>query len=183
MKYYIFLFVLVLSSCKSEVKSEAIASDTSEVVEETTMRVIESEDGKLEVYDYDGIEPFLNKQDDKVHVINFWATWCKPCIKELPYFEALNENYNDDNVEVLLISLDFPQQYKKQLIPYIKKHNLQSKVIALDDANMNRWIEQVSANWSGAIPATIIYNKDKRQFYERSFTYEELETELKQFLK
>ena len=135
---------------------------------------------KLEVYDYDGLEPLIHKKDDKVHVVNFWATWCGPCVKELPYFEAINDTYKNENVEVLLVSLDFPSKYDSALKPFIKKNNLKS---ALNDTDQNRWIPAINEDWSGALPATIIYKGDKRQFYERSFTKEELETELKQFLK
>lgn len=81
-----------------------------------------------------------------------------------------------------MVSLDFPFQYDKKLKPFIKKHNLQSKVVALDDPDMNTWMPKVDESWTGAIPITIIYNKEKRQFYERSFTYNQLEAELKQFL-
>lgn len=137
---------------------------------------------ELEVYDYEGLKKFLSTSSDKTYVINFWATWCGPCIKELPYFEQLNSNYSDKKVEVILVSLDFPKKYDSSLKPYIKKNKLQSKVIALNDVDSNTWIPKISEDWSGAIPATLIYNKDKRQFYERSFTYDELETEVKQFL-
>ncbi|MDN3492587.1 TlpA family protein disulfide reductase [Winogradskyella bathintestinalis] len=145
--------------------------------------VIPFQNDKLEVYDYDGLEPLINKNDGKIHVVNFWATWCAPCIKELPYFEAINDKYKDGNVEVLLVSLDFPNKYDTTLKPFIKKKNLKSKVVALDDTDQNRWIPAIDKNWSGALPATIIYKGDKRQFYERSFTQEELEAELQKFLK
>ncbi|NRD24654.1 TlpA family protein disulfide reductase [Winogradskyella litoriviva] len=138
---------------------------------------------KVEVYDYDGLEPLINQKDEKVHVVNFWATWCGPCVKELPYFEKINDEYKDENVEVLLVSLDFPSKYDSALKPFIKKNNIKSKVVALNDTNQNRWISAIDENWSGALPATIIYKGDKRMFYEKSFTQEELETELKQFLK
>ena len=141
-----------------------------------------SASGELRIYDYDGLEPLINKTDDKIHVVNFWATWCAPCIKELPYFETINEKYTDQNVEVLLVSLDFPRNYDSKLKPYIKENNLQSEVVAFDDVDQNRWIPAINEKWTGALPATIIYNKDKRLFYERSFTLEELESELKQFL-
>ncbi len=139
---------------------------------------------ELEVYDYDGLEPLLNKNDEKTYVINFWATWCAPCIKELPHFEKINKNYSGKNVEVVLVSLDFPQQYEKKLKPYIKEKKLKSMVVALNDpTNMNIWIPKISKDWTGSIPATLIYNRNKRVFYERTFNYDELETELKQFLE
>jgi thiol-disulfide isomerase/thioredoxin len=175
MKYTLIIVVLVFLSCKNEASTTGVIG-AEEVTNSTQL------DYKLEVFDYDGLEPLINKGDDKVHVVNFWATWCAPCVKELPYFEEINKTYKNNNVEVLLVSLDFPRDYDSKLKPFIKKHNLQSKIVAFDDVNQNRWIPAINEKWTGALPATIIYNKNKRQFYERSFTKEELETELKQFL-
>ena len=170
MKYMISLMIILIFSCKNEVKEIVIAeAEVNNTIE-------------LEVHDFDGLEPLLNKQGDKVYVVNFWATWCTPCIKEIPHFEKLNANYKNKNVEVLLVSLDFPFNYEKKLKPFIKEHKLQSKIVALDDPDMNSWMPKVSEEWTGAIPITIIYNKEKRQFYERTFTYNELENEVKQFL-
>lgn len=137
----------------------------------------------LESVDFSGLEPLLNKNDEKTYVINFWATWCLPCVKELPYFEFLNQEYKKKNVEVILVSLDFPNQKESRLIPFVNKKKLQSKIIHLDDENEQVWIAKVSEQWTGAIPATLIYNKSKSKFYEQSFTFEELKNELKQFLK
>lgn len=136
----------------------------------------------LEIYDFDGLKPFLETATDTVFVVNFWATWCAPCIKELPYFEALNAAYSEKNVEVVLVSLDFPKKYDSHLKPFIAKNELKSKVVALNDMDSATWIPLIDRDWSGAIPATLIFNKDKRQFYEHTFTYEELEAEIKQFL-
>lgn len=177
MKQILTLFILLLVSCKTETKTETAQTD------EITVKESNNDDIKLEILDYRGLEPYLNMEDDKTYVVNFWATWCAPCIKELPYFEDINKNYQNENVEVILVSLDFPNQYKKKLKPFIKKHDLQSKILVLDDVDQNTWIPKISESWDGAIPVTIIYNKDQREFYDRTFTYAELETELKQFLK
>lgn len=179
MKQIVLVVFLLFVGCKNE------NPQIEEKVDKVTAEVVESgsESIELEIYDYDGLEPLINKKDDKIHVVNFWATWCAPCVKELPYFEVVNEKYQDKNVEVLLVSLDFPKNYDSKLKPFMSKHKLQSKVVAFDDTDQNRWIPAINENWSGAIPATIIYNNEKRLFYERSFTQEELENELKQFLK
>jgi len=173
MKYAIIIVLFSVLSCKNEQKVPLVADaelDSSKEIE-------------LEIYDYAGLEAFLNKKDENTYVVNFWATWCAPCIKELPFYERLNETYTVKGVEVLLVSLDFPKQYETKLKPYIRDNKLKSKVIALNDTDSNYWIPKISEDWTGALPATLIYNKDKRQFYEKSFTYEELETELKHFLK
>ena len=176
MKYLIAFCLLVFVSCKNNEKVDKTSN------EEVVVEKINSDDIKLEIYDFNGFENFLNQEDDKVHVINFWATWCKPCVKELPHFEAVNKKYKDKGVEVLLVSLDFPKQYDKKLKPFIVKHNLKSRILVLDDADMNTWIPKVDKDWSGSIPATLIYNKNKRQFYNKPFTYDELENEIKKFL-
>lgn len=141
-----------------------------------------AEEKELEIFDFEKFEPLLHKNDETVYVINFWATWCAPCVKELPHFETLAKNYKAKNVELILVSLDFPKKYETKLKPFIAKNKIQSRVIAINDVDFNAWLPKVNKDWTGAIPATLIYTKDKREFYERSFNYKELETELKQFL-
>lgn len=170
---YVLMFLIISALSCNQKKEQSVNSEAKQVQKSL----------EIEVYDFNGIEKFLHQEDNKIHVINFWATWCAPCVKELPYFEKLKEEYQDQNVEVLLISLDFPSQYEKKLKPFIQEKKLKSKVIALDDVDMNTWLPKVDQNWSGAIPATIIYRNNKRQFYEQSFNYETLENEVKQFIK
>lgn len=134
-------------------------------------------------YDFKSFESMLNRQDDTVYVINFWATWCAPCIKELPFFERINSEYKHSKVRVILVSLDMRKQVESNLLPFIAKKNLKSEVVHLYDPDANSWISKVNESWSGAIPATLIYSGEKRKFYEQSFTFEELENELRQFLK
>ncbi|UAB75851.1 TlpA disulfide reductase family protein [Mesoflavibacter sp. SCSIO 43206] len=133
--------------------------------------------------DYNGLEKVLNKQDNKTYVVNFWATWCAPCVKELPYFERINKQYKDKNVEVVLVSLDFPKHFDTKLKNFINEKQLQSELYALNDMDSNYWIPKVNKDWSGAIPATLIYNSNKREFFEQAFEYEELERTLNKFLK
>ncbi len=124
---------------------------------------------------YAELEPYLHKQNDTCYVINFWATWCAPCVAELPYFELLNERYKLQPVKVILVSLDFPRHKESRLLPFIDKHQLKSEVFFLNDPNANEWINSIDPEWSGAIPYTLIYKKKQRFYYEQSFTYEELE--------
>lgn len=165
-KFILALFIVSLISCKTDKKQTEKSNEIS-----------------VKSYTYETLEPLLNKNDDKTYVINFWATWCKPCVEELPVFEKLNAAYKNKNIEVILVSLDFPNQIETRLIPFMKEHKLQSNVILMADLDQNAWIPKISEKWSGAIPATLIYNKDTRKFYEQSFTYDLLEKELNNFIK
>lgn len=130
----------------------------------------------VEVIKYKQLEEYFNKKNDTLYVINFWATWCKPCVEELPAFEKVNIDYKSQKVKVILISMDFKSKLDDRVIPFVKRNKIASKVLLLDEPDYNAWIDKVSPNWSGAIPATILVNASKgtREFYERSFEYEPL---------
>lgn len=123
---------------------------------------------------FEQFEPMLQKQNDTVYVINFWATWCKPCIKEMPDFEQINSDFRKSKVKVYLVSLDFLDKHDALLIPFLKEHKIKSEVIHLTDTDANSWIDKVSPFWSGAIPATVIYKGTSKEFYEKTLSYEEL---------
>jgi thiol-disulfide isomerase/thioredoxin len=136
----------------------------------------------VKVVDFKGLEPVLNLRNDTTYVVNFWATWCIPCIKELPYFQKIDRMYKDENVKVLLVSLDFLKHIDTRLRPFIEKHEIIADVMLMNDPDSNSWIDKVSPDWSGALPATVIYNRNFRAFYEKSFTYEELQSIINQNL-
>ena len=119
----------------------------------------------IPVYEkFDQIEPIFQFDNDTTYVINFWATWCKPCIEELPYFEELTTKYGGEKVKVILCSLDFPNQLESKLVPFVEERQLKSTVMVLLDGKFNNWIDKVSPDWSGTIPATYIYRGDKHHF-------------------
>ncbi|MDX5346128.1 MAG: TlpA family protein disulfide reductase [Hymenobacteraceae bacterium] len=123
------------------------------------------------------LQKILQAQHDTLYVVNFWATWCKPCVQELPHFELINTKYQQQPVKVLLVSLDFVQDLDKRVKPFVQKRNLKSKVLLLDETDYNSWINKVEPSWSGAIPATLIFNNARKQrtFIERELSQQELE--------
>lgn len=184
MKTILLLFLVApffIACGEHKAEETNLAEKAVEIVEEK--KPVMAGGNEVVSYDYDAFDlAFLQQKDDKIYVLNFWATWCKPCIKELPAFEQLNAEYKDKNVEVVLVSLDFPQKLESAVVPFINKKGLKSKVVLLDDDDSNRWIPLVDETWSGAIPVTLMVKNGERKFYERPFTFEELETELKTIL-
>lgn len=148
----------------------------------TTLEVYQHNQIEVPSYNFENFEKFLNIKDEEVYVVNFWATWCQPCVEELPYFESINTTYRHKGVNVLLVTLDSPNQVESRLFPFMEQHDIRSEVILLHDPNFNSWIPKVDPHWSGAIPSTLIYNKNQRRFYEKTFTLQELKTEVEKFL-
>ncbi|PQJ22899.1 TlpA disulfide reductase family protein [Tenacibaculum sp. SG-28] len=168
--HFILTILLLAISCqqKKDATKNTIVENTKEI--------------EVVTLDYKALKPYLSRKDDKTYVVNFWATWCVPCVKELPAFEKLYANYKDNNVEVLLVSLDFPKQVEESLIPFMRKHNLQATVLHFVDNDEQFWIKDIAESWTGSIPATLIYNTKERKFFEHTFNYEELQKELQTFL-
>ncbi len=125
----------------------------------------------------------LTIENDKVYVVNFWATWCGPCVKELPYFEDLKEEYNGTEVETILVSIDWETNLTRKLIPFLEKNEIKKKVILFDDPKANNWIDKVDPSWSGAIPITLVMSKDAKHFYEKEYhSTSEIEDDIIKFI-
>jgi len=138
---------------------------------------------EVPVYSFEEFEPMLHRNTDTLYVVNFWATWCKPCVKELNYFDQLETKFKGKKIKVILVTLDFEENLEKQVKPFLLKKNIQSEVVMLDDPNSNEWIEKVDPSWSGSIPATVLYSQAGRSFYEKEFTENELNQLINKQLK
>lgn len=129
----------------------------------------------IKVYQsYDEFGHLLENKNDTTYVINFWATWCKPCVKEIPDFLEINKKFKQQKFKMILVSLDFETQLNTKVKPYIKKNNVDAEVVLLTDPKQHNWIDKVNTDWSGSIPMTIIYNKNFYLFKEGSLSFEEL---------
>lgn len=172
--------VTVLASSQMEAQSRKYSFVDHDIVK--PQRFLKTSYSNIPVYDFEDLEKLLRVEPGKTFVVNFWATWCRPCVKEIPDFEKLQKLYLDRGVEIILVSLDFPNKVTHKLLPFVEQHTLESQVLLLDDPDQNTWIPKVDKNWSGAIPATLIFNANRREFYEKSFTFISLEAELQRFL-
>ncbi|MEP2773667.1 MAG: TlpA family protein disulfide reductase [Fulvivirga sp.] len=143
-----------------------------------------SAQNNAEVIKFDRLENLINESGENIQVINFWATWCAPCIKEIPYFEALPENFKGRRLKVTLINIDFVEKLDK-VNSFIERKNISSDVLLLDNIDYNSWIDKVDKSWSGAIPATLIVDSKTgdRKFIEGELKEEELNNILKEFIK
>jgi len=137
---------------------------------------------EIEILSYAEFEKRIKSDKEGTVVYNFWATWCKPCVEELPFFDSIAAKYKNEKLKVLLVSIDFESALNKRVLPFIANKNVQSEVLIFDDPAQHKWIPKIDKNWSGAIPATYIYKGKRSAFYEKSFTQQELENVVKPFI-
>ncbi len=112
-------------------------------------------------------------------IVNFWATFCIPCIEEIPYFEETVKKYKKDSVKLLLVSLDLKEDYEK-IKPFVAKRKFTAPMVWLNETNADYFCPIVDSSWSGAIPATLFINNKKgyRRFYQEQIKEEKLEKEI-----
>lgn len=123
------------------------------------------------------LEELMNSDNDTTYVINFWATWCRPCVAELPYFEQLNKEQVENKVRVVLVSLDFSEAWDEKVKDFLAKRDIKSDVLLLDEVDANIWVDKVSEKWGGAIPVTLVVGNGRKinDFYDHEFhSYDEL---------
>lgn len=158
-KYLVVLTLCLMSFCYPEAQTQG----------NTNVRVYNN---------FARFEPLLHQHNDTVYLINFWATWCAPCRKELPDIEEIGKKYSGEKFRILLVSLDMAETLESTLIPFLKKNNIQSAVVLLDDPDGNSWIDKVDKLWGGSIPATLIYRNDERLFIDKQVDFNYLDSVL-----
>jgi len=117
-------------------------------------------------------------------IINFWATWCKPCIEELPYFL---EEYtaHKDSLQLILVSMDFKDEFPGRVAGFAEKRKITVPIFWLDETNADVFCPKIDSSWGGAIPASVFINPKTgyRNFYEEQLTHEQLKKEIMAILK
>jgi len=132
--------------------------------------------------DRNDLTEITGKANDTTYVINFWATWCSPCVKEIGYFQELHQDYASQKLKVILVSLDFPNQKERRVVPFIREKGITAQVKLVTDLDYNAWINLVDPSWSGALPATLIYNGNERVFLEKELSRNDLYEQVNQIL-
>lgn len=120
------------------------------------------------------LDSMLSLRDDTTRVINFWATWCRPCVAELPYFFEIEKELEKESVVFIYITLDFKRERTGALRNFINKRNLRQTILLLDEPDYNSWIDRVDPSWQGAIPATIVWGPRGKKFHEGELNREQL---------
>lgn len=138
-----------------------------------------------EVLDWSAMLQEMDKSEDSLVVVNFWATWCRPCVAELPFFRQAEAEFADQRVRFLYVSLDFPEEMENRILPFLQAKEMNERVFVLDEPNANKFIDRVSPEWGGSIPATLYYRPGtgRVEFHEGDYTFESLRAQLETLLQ
>jgi thiol-disulfide isomerase/thioredoxin len=130
------------------------------------------------------LKSYIDKSDHPL-IINFWATYCLPCIHEIPYFQTEANKHRDDGVELILVSLDLPDYYPSRISSFAKKQNFSASIFWLNESNADYFCPKIDQKWSGGIPSTLFVNNKThyRQFFERQLTELQVEENIKALVK
>lgn len=137
------------------------------------------------VYKISDLVKRIDNGSDTIYVVNFWATWCKPCVQELPEFEQFAKEQASEKIKVLLVCLDFKEELAKRVNPFLKKNEFKTECVLLDEVNGNDFIDKIDKRWTGAIPATFITvsNRKQTRFQEKKLSKLDLETLVREIQK
>ena len=130
----------------------------------------------IQIFDFAQYEKRVLQKNDTLYVVNFWATWCKPCVEELPFFEKTKQTFSQQPVKFILASQD-ARTRSEQVHDFLTKNNYTAESFILYAGNPNVWIDKIDTGWSGLIPMTVFYKAGKKvYFHEGDYTSsEELE--------
>ena len=152
-----------------------ISSDTrprTDLHEETQMPSGEERQAlEWKFQDLEGDKRPLSSWVNDVVVINFWATWCPPCLREIPLFTMLQEKYRKDGLQFIGVALDSEASVRE-----FKETTVVNYPLLIGDADVVRFME-VLGNEIGALPFTVVLSREGRLLYSHMGEWEQVDAE------
>ena len=113
-----------------------------------------------------GLDSLIHRRNGKILFLNIWATWCQPCVEEFPDIVKLSRRYQGEKVDFAAVSVDYPDELESKVRPFVAAHSVPFNVYVANVKKDEDLINEVNPSWSGAVPATLIFDaKGKQQVF------------------
>jgi len=120
----------------------------------------------LDLIDEAGLKALLKNDTDKVRLVNVWATWCGPCVVEMPEFVNINRMYRNRDFEFITLSADKPDK-KDKALSILKQKQASSKNYLFNSEDKYKLIEAIDPEWQGALPYTMLIEPGGKIIYRK----------------
>ena len=114
--------------------------------------------------DADGLVALRTNLTGKVRLINFWATWCSPCVAEFPDLVTLNRIYRIRDFEMTTVSVNDPDEQAK-VLAFLKKQEASNKNLIFASDDRDKLINAFDPQWQGAVPFTVVIDDKGKVVY------------------
>ena len=180
-------------TCRAAVAAAALflcaVACTQQSAQETTERQTEAaptqnEIGAVAGVDMAALDALLTEAKGKVLVINFWATWCVPCVAEMPELAEFYREHSRDDVAFLALSLDSPDGIEDTVKPFMRQHEIPFPAYVLTERDIEAISVLIRQEIYGALPTTIVYDRNGavKKMWEGAITLDELNAVVKPLL-
>lgn len=130
--------------------------------------------------DFEKIEKLANLSSDTVYVTNYWATWCPPCVQEIPDFVELQQEYKNKTVKFTFVSVDDANNLESEVIPFVKKNKMEN--VYMMPAQELKKFNSFNPELTQAIPVTIIQKGKNKEGFLGSHSKEFLTKKIEEYL-
>ena len=110
----------------------------------------------------------------KLRLVNFWATWCGPCVTEFPDLMTINRMYRLRDFEVVTVAANYPDE-KDDALAFLKKHQASNKNLLFGDTDKYKLMEAFEPSWEGALPFTMLIDPTGEVLYKSQGRFDALE--------
>ncbi len=178
---FIFAFLFTLFAC-SEKQNKGTNENSLEAKAAQTAEKEAIGNYVVEPIDEERFDQLIKQRNGKYLLLNVWATWCVPCIEEFPDLIRLVKEYENSNFEIVGLSVDYPDEVESKIVPFLKKHQVNFRVYVRNFKDDQKFINRLNPNWSGAVPATAIYDSQGTQktFFIGKHSLEEFQKEIEE---
>lgn len=121
---------------------------------------------ELEVVDADGLEAYLDRYRGRVVLVDFWATWCVPCLRAFPELCDWQQQYGPRGLTILAVSIDAPEDLEEKVVPFLSRQPMALEAVLLDPEHIGELSERWSRRWRTEVPARFLFDREGKKIGE-----------------